>query len=394
MILELATSGHQILIAFSFLSAAATCLFLSLAGWRSALAAGGGTILLVCGLCIRAEIFLALPYLVLMRTEKTSFRVFIRSVVANALAPAAALIVFFVLRHYAGPFSGSTAAFFEQFFHWSNIVPGLVSMALGCGIATVLFGTGVMAFLVIRRVLPTAQMAARVAIDELLGPLALIIVPFVFWIGNPQPSRHFLLVLAGLAILIAWAISRLPAFRSVLAFATVLGIVLANQVLSEVVRPVLLRMNAARSPYRPPPEFSKTFTHAPLGWSWQHHAAHEYRLLRWKALGDAVATACDANTVIFSDESEQVFSRLYAGGSKVQSSLGHVDGFLAFRATRGTHHFVFISKMTGWPEDALAIVLSDPNFNAYQLYADPYLASVYDKTAIPVDRVARFGCNN
>ena len=120
----------------------------------------------------------------------------------------------------------------------------------------------------------------------------------------------------------------------------------------------------------------------------------EYRLLRWKALGDTVATACDANIVIFSDESEQLFSRLYSGGSTVQASLAYVDGFVTFNGTRGTQHFVFISKMTGWPKDAIATVLSDSSFEGYQLYADPYLPSVYDRTAIPADRMARFGCVN
>ena len=272
MIFELATSGHQILIAFSFLSAAATCLFLPLAGWRFALAGGGGTILLICGLCVRAEIFLALPYLVLMRTKTSSWRAFVLSVITNAVAPAAALIFFLLLRYYVGPFPGSKAAFFEQYYHWSSIVPGLVSMSLGCGVATVIVGTGVMAFLIIRRIRSSAQTDVRVT-EELLGPAALIIAPFVFWVAKSGPSRHFLLVLAGLTILIGWAVSRLLAFRVVPAFATVISLVLANQVISEAVRPPLLRMNAARSPYRPPPEFSRTFTHAPLGWSWRHHIA-------------------------------------------------------------------------------------------------------------------------
>jgi hypothetical protein len=392
MILELATSGHQVLIAFCFLSIAATFLFWPLAGWRAALAASIGAILLICGLCMRAEIFLALPYLVLMRTKTTSWRIFIRSFIANSIAPAAALIAFFILRHYTASLPGNTAGFFGQFYHWSSIAPGLVYMALGCGIATVLVGTGVLAFLVIRSVRSPEPIDAKITVDQLIGPIALIIVPFVFWVANPQPSRHFLLVLAGFAILIGWAVNRLLAFRVVPALVTVLAIIVANQVLSEVVRPILLRTNAARSPYRSPPQFSTTFTHAPLGWSWQHHSALEDRLLRWKALGDTVATACDTNVVIFSDESDQLFSRLYAGGLKVQSSVGYVDGFLAFSGTLKSHHFVFMPKMTGWPKDAIASVLSDPRFNGYQLYADPYLPSVYDKTAIPADRIVRFGC--
>lgn len=415
MLLELATSGHQILVAFSFLSAAATCLFWPLAGWRAVLAAIGGTILLICGLCIRADVFLAMPFLVLTRINTTSWQMLLRSVVLNAISPTVALLIFFVLKRYiasfpddaagivehnaAGIFEHGTAAIFEQFYQifeqfyrWSNVVPGLIYMSLGCGIATVLAGTGAVVFVIIRRVRSIASHDVSGALHQLIGPIALILVPFAFWVANPSPSRHFLLVLVGFSILIGWAVSNLLALRFVLALVTVLGLIAANQVLSEAARPTLLRINAARSPYRSPPEFYNTFTNAPLGWFSQHHTALEYRLVRWKAFGDMVATACDANIVVFSDKSEQIFSRLYAGGAPVQASARYIRGFLAFSGGRGPHRFVFIYKTTGWPKDAVATMLADPNFDDYQLYADPYLPSIYDRTAIPVSRLARFGC--
>jgi hypothetical protein len=33
-----------------------------------------------------------------------------------------------------------------------------------------------------------------------------------------------------------------------------------------------------------------------------------------------------------------------------------------------------------------------PGFADYKLVADPYTLSIYDKTAIPAERAARFGC--
>ena len=393
MVLELATSGHQILIAFFFLSAAAACLFWRVAGWRAVSAAIVGTILLICGLCVRAEIFLALPYLVLTRLNFASWHIFLRSVTARALSPTAALIAYLALKHniVSTPHGFEAQSFLKLFYHWSNVGPAIVYMSLGCGIATVL-GAGVVVLAIVRRVWSSARDDTKSTLEQLIGPIALILVPFLFWVGNPQPSRHFLLMLAGISILIGWAVSNLLTFRVVPALVTVLGIIGANQVLSEGVRPALLRMNAARSPYHLPPETHATFTHAPLGWIWRHHATHEFRLLRWKALGDMVATACDANTVIFSDESAQIFSRLYAGGAPVQSSVRDIHGFPAFSGTLGAHHYVFISKIEGWPRDAVATVLADPSFDNYQLYADPFLPSIYDIMAIPVRRLARFGC--
>ncbi len=55
VMLELGTSGHQILLAFSFLFAGATCLFLPLAGWNLIAARISGFGLLIVGLCIRAK---------------------------------------------------------------------------------------------------------------------------------------------------------------------------------------------------------------------------------------------------------------------------------------------------------------------------------------------------
>jgi hypothetical protein len=424
LLLELATSGHQILVAFSLLSAATACLFWRASGWRAGLAALAGTILLIGGLCVRADIFLALPYVVLTRVNLSSRQSFSRSVIRNALAPTAAFIVFFALRHYTAfaphetsesglGFFGKFPQLFAEFYRWANVVPGFVYMTLGCGIATVILGVGVVVLLTVRNVWVGPTPDWMNTLGQLMGPISLIVVPFVFWLPNPQPSRHFLLVLAGLSILIGWAIGKLLTFRFVPALVSVLIIVAANQALSEGVRPALLRMNATRSPYRPPPEPYNTFNHAPLGLAWRHHATLESRLLRWKALGDTVATSCDANIVIFSDEPEQIFSRLYASGTSIKAnavcatdnrevSCNHaplyrggtrIDGFRAFRATRGPRRFTFIYKTSGWPKDAVATILADSNFDGYQLYADAYLPSVYDKTAIPVDRLAKFGCD-
>jgi hypothetical protein len=172
-----------------------------------------------------------------------------------------------------------------------------------------------------------------------------------------------------------------------------LGLIAANQVLSEAVRPALLRRNAARSLYRPPPEFLTTFTLAPLGLSWQHHAALDARWHKWNEVGDMAATSCEANTVIFSDNAEQLIARFFAAGGKLdRSNLFLVHGFSAYSGNIGAHHYVFIPKLTGWPNDAVAEVLADPAFDNYKLYADPILPSIYDKVAIPPARMARFGC--
>lgn len=392
VVLELATSGHQILIAFSFLFAAATCLFLPLAGWRAALVGFAGSILLIIGLCIRAEIFLALPFIVLARLNLSSWSTSLRSLLLNAAWPTIAFVTFLVLKHIIVPHqSANGPGFFEQFYHWSNILPGTIYMSLGSGIATVIAGITA-ALAIIQKIRSTDSETIKPILEKLLGPLALTLIPLVFWIANPQPSRHFILTVAGLSILIGSTISDFKKFERIPAALLVLGLLAGNQILSEAVRPWLLKLSAARSPYIRPPEANETFTHAPVGWIWQHHAALDSRLHKFKEIGETVKTSCGNNTLILSDESEQILSRLYAGGTPVEASVGQVNGFGTFRARVRNRNFVFIVKMNGWPKDAVAMVLNDPSFDNYQLYADPYLPSTYDKTAIPADRLAKFGC--
>jgi hypothetical protein len=392
VVLELATSGHQILIAFGFLFASATCLFLPVTGWRAVLAGVAGSILLITGLCMRAEIFLALPFIVLARIRLDSWWAFAKSLFFNAISPTASFVVFLFLKHHIVPsIADNGPSFFEQFYRWSNILPGTVYMSLGGGIATVSAGIAVI-FAIIKKMSSGDLNNTKRVLEQILGPIALIMVPFVFWIANPQPSRHFLLTIAGISILIGWAVSRLTRASFLPAALCVLGLIVANQVLSEFVRRPLLSMNAARSPYTRPPELHDTFTHAPLGWIWQHHAALDSRLHSFRDLGQLLSTSCDADTLILSDESEQLLSRLYDGGTAVKASSDRINGFLAYRATAGNKHFVFIIKMSGWPHDAVAMVLNEPSLGSYTIYADPYLPSNYDKEAIPPTRLANFGC--
>jgi hypothetical protein len=398
MVLDLATSGHQILTATAFLWAAAACLFWPLAGWRALLAAIAGTFLLICGLCIRAEIVLAVPYLVLTRVNLTSWRTFLRSVAVNAVSPSAAFVTFLVLRQSIAVFPRSITdeidlgTVFERFFSWSNVVRAFAFMPLGCGIATVVVAVGLGFLVIAGKIRPRVADAYKVTLEQLIGPIALVLVPFVFWLGNPAPSRHFILVLAGFSILIGWAISNWPALRFAPVLTAVIGLIVANQVLSEAVRPTLLRMNAAGSAFHLPPEFYTTFDHAPLGWTWQHHAAVDARWHQVDALGDILATSCDANTVIFTDEAEHFIHRFFAAGWRLDPSKTFIHGANAFSGNLGAHYYVIMPKWTAYPKDVVAEVLADPSFDDYKLYADPYTISTYEKMAIPDRRLAQFGC--
>src|ERR1700745_1349951 len=107
-------------------------------------------------------------------------------------------------------------------------------MALGAGIATVLAGTAAGIWAIRRSVRPRVPDDTTIR-EQLIGPAVLILVPFVFWMFDPI-ARHFILTVAGFAILTGWAITKFSGPRFAPVFVSVLTLIAANQVLSEAVR--------------------------------------------------------------------------------------------------------------------------------------------------------------
>jgi hypothetical protein len=390
MMIELGTSGHQALPMFAFLSAAALCLFLPLRGWPAVVAGIVGMLLLVAGFLSRGEIFLAFPWLVLSRIDTSSFRRFIISGLLRSLPPVGAIIAFLVLQRLAVTvkMGSEVGHYFFTFYTWATIPPGLVYMVVGCGLATAALGGLATLWLLISHLRATH----RHDLAALLGPLALVIVPMAFFLPNPMPTRHFMLTLAGFGIILGILASRRPALGRTTVYAGLAALVIANHVLAELVRPLLLRVNEAHSPYLPSQDIYQTTTHANIGWFWQRHAALIARRERWQALGDRISTSCDSHTLALTDEGPHLFTRLYASGVPVKANVFTLAGFFGIHGVRDGKDFIVMEKMNGWPDDAVATVLADPALNAYHLVEDPWTMSKYDRTPIPPNRAASFGC--
>jgi hypothetical protein len=388
MMVELGTSGHQVMPMLAFLSAAAVCLFLPLKGWAAVGAGVVATALLVAGFLSRGEIFLAFPWLVLSRIDTRDFRHFMISGVLRSLPPLASMVLFLILQKSVVDvqMASSVGQYFFEFYTWATIVPGAVYMAVGCGLATATLG--ILALLWVTG----SAIRNRGFEAELLGPLALIIVPMAFFLPNPMPTRHFLLTLAGFGILFGILVTRRVAFGRAAVYGLVAALVVGNHVLAEVARPTLLRANEAHSPYLPLHDAYETTTHANIGWFWQRHAALIARRERWRTFGDKISTSCDAHTIVFSDENPQLFSRLYAAGLPVKADEYWYGHFGVKHAIRNGKEFIMMEKMNGWPEDAVAKVLADPALRDFKLINDPWTMSKYDLTPIPPDRAPTFGC--
>jgi hypothetical protein len=390
MMVELGTSGHQVLLMFAFLSAAAVSLFLPLRGWQAVLAGVVGMLLLVAGFLSRGEVFLAFPWLVLSRIDASSFRRFITSGLLRSIPPIGAIILFLALQRMfvAVEVGTKVGNYFFDFYTWATVPPGVVYLVVGCGLATAALGLLAAVWLVISRLRPSDD----ADLATLLGPLALLVVPMVFFLPNPMPTRHFMLTLAGFGIVLGIVASRRPALGRAAVYAAVATLVVANHALAELVRPLLLRVNAAHTAYLPANDAYPTTTHVNIGWFWQRHAALIARRERWQAFGDKISTSCDAHTLVSTDEGSHIFSRLYAAGLPIQAEPFHIAGFRGIHGVRDGKDFIVLEKMNGWPGDAVATVLADRSLSQYRLAQDPLTMSIYDRTPIPPDRTATFGC--
>ncbi|MBN8874809.1 MAG: hypothetical protein J0H67_18380 [Rhodospirillales bacterium] len=418
---EMFTSGHPTIPMFALLGAAAVLLFLPVRGWAAVIAAFGGFLLLLTGMTVRGEIFLAFPWLVLARADTSTLRKFLLSCVLRSIAPLAAIIVFLLAQKYVQALTHSdlgatVSTYFLESYTWVTIKPGLVYLALGCGILTTLAAGVALAWYCARNLL--RRTAAAEWLSELLGPLALILVPLAFFLPNPVPTRHYFLVLAGMAIVTAIALVRGMRAGSLLACCIALALGTGDQVASELVRPTLVRINEAHSPYIPVPEAYPTATHANLGWEWRRHEALLQRREEWNAFGAKLLTSCDTHVIVVSDEMEQIFSRLYQNGAAVTAhrvtipvnaakpAVGSDDpdalhmimvgaGELrlpGFMGVRDGRTFIMVEEAHAWPADPIATILADPAYDAYHVVADPYTVSKFDRTPIPPDRQVRFGC--
>jgi hypothetical protein len=335
-----------------------------------------------------------------------------------------ALAVFVVLQHSISSsehaaVTSTIGTYFMESYGWATVLPGVIYMTVGCGFATVAAAVIAGLYLVRNAVFDSGPSASR-EWAALLSSSALIVVPLLFFLPNPAPPRHFHMTLAGMGILIGVALAARPAFGRVVVIGVALAIGVANQVMAEVLRPTLLRVNEAHSPYLPVPTDYPTATHANLGWEWRRHAALVEKRERWQAFGEKLRTSCDPYVIVLSDEVEQLFSRLYAGGTPVEARrisievdagaapinpalrqdpttlvIGKGDNKLTGTiGERRGKTFVMMEKSHLWPGDAVATILANPSFDKYKLIADPYTMSKYDKTPVPADRAPRFGCSD
>ena len=400
LFLEMATSGHQLLIALAFFLAANLLLVLDVRGIWAIAAHVAAILLLFIGLTMRAELPLAFPWLTLALPPhlNPTVRSFSRAIMTRCTVCVIAFALFLIVLHYgvhAPVANGNTKAnamngistFLAAFYKLDNIPRGFVILAIGCGLMTVLLGS-----------ISLAAQAAWLARDphwlktllfgaNLLAPVSLILFGAVFWVPNPNPARHFTFVLLGLSVLAALGVARIFRLGIVGALATGIAIILANQAVAEVVRPTIL--SHLHSQYLQFPEHDRTTGTVPLGFFTRHHAGIVERREILTNLGRAIAASHEPRLLVVSSYLFQFESLLFAPGADTRiTGRVSIGPFTGIKLVRGGQSFVFVDPFLIWPQDPIALILADPELNDYRIFQDPYSLSADDKTQVPADRVA------
>jgi hypothetical protein len=130
----------------------------------------------------------------------------------------------------------------------------------------------------------------------------------------------------------------------------------------------------------------------PIGDSIRFHRAVQAEMRGADDFAERVGGLCDTNLLVLSDHVPLLSSHLYGWPGPWTVEEGKLHRFSILTARNGHRTFLFVSVHEGWPEDPVAAVLATPGLHQFKLIRDPDTLSIYDKTAIPPDRVARSGC--
>ncbi len=395
MMLELGTSGHPILPAFALFAAGSLCLLLPVGVVRAIPFAILGSLLLLAAMVTRAEVALALPFVVLARADFGSFTRLLKSSGPRAVAAVLATAGFLLLKWVyvdTTPGSGGLGAFLAHFIRFKDIPVGAFTLAFNCGIVTVVAGL-VAIFWMIRatHAAPAASAQRTALLNSAAGPLLLIVPALVFWIANPRPGRHFILCLAGISMLVGWSISRAFSARPMLVYALAFSIVAGNQAVGALTGPLVLKYAPSKLLVRPG-NIHHMPRGVPTGSSWDYHRALVEEQLRITAFANSAQDPCDEKTMVMSLDATQIFSDFYSVSDPWAARERKLGRFSYLEAQIRGRAVVALLEFDGWPRDAAADALTDPAFGGYKLVRDPNNISIYDHAVIPPDRVAHLGC--
>lgn len=266
--LELAGGAHPLLLALAALLGGTILLWYRARGAAELILRLLAAIVLCLALTIRLEVALAFPLLVLAPPAGRKWKPYLRGCLLRLGVTVAACAGFLLARSQILARGEETSTeFVEAWYRLENIPIGIGALSLAVGLASMvaLAWAGLRFARTIGR--SDKRWTTRLyRLLPMLGPLAVIGATFIFWIANPLPARHFLLLALGAAIVIAVAATAgRRSLRSAMVLAAVL--IAGNQLLSALVNPYVVQASGFAAhrgwPY---------LLTAPSGFAWDRRA--------------------------------------------------------------------------------------------------------------------------
>lgn len=369
-------SAHPMLLAGACLFGATACLVGSGRGGRvRILELAAGLALLVLGLSFRGEIGLAYPFiLACVWTRGRAHRA--RDLAGVALVLVAAWGVYAKLQtpwiETTGGAWASAQAFVESFYALRRIGRGVLLLVLSLGLAS-------LALLLWR------WRDARPVGLRLLPGLALALPELAFWLPNPQPARHLVLAVAGLALCAGalWG-DRVNRLSSVRLWGLVVGLALVNQIAAELVRPLLVRQQdwayAAAGARRATPQVPM------LGLVWWDHKVLLEAERGMQDEARRIAAARPRQLLVLGDSRYHIVAHLLADDPQLRMHVDEFAGAETVWLTGPGRRIGLISKFSAWPQDTAARLLAQPDPGRTPVYVQASTLSRHDRTDIPPER--------
>jgi hypothetical protein len=374
MMLPLTTSGHPLV-------PAAALVFFS--GWLLLRAAPfddvrrygplclAAWVVATVSLTVRAEVFLAFPFLWLAAATASPPRR--AGFIAPALALGAAFGTFLLLQQdYVAEAGGSGSRlmrFLASFTDPARIPRGLALLGLSTGVATGLASLA-------------ALLGRRTPLPVLLLPAALALPAFLFWVPVPEPARHFFFVVLALCLAAGLWLSAL-ARRPAHALLAAVGLVLLNQAIAEAVHRPLV---AAYDWTYPRLGDRRVTERAPTGaWIPDQQAQRQVaEALREEAV--ALAAAAPPRLLILADQPGHLIAELIARHPDLRWMESAGNGLEYTRLTSPGRDYLLVRKNSIWPRDAVAAVLENDAWQALPVYLQPATVSRFERTPVPPER--------
>jgi len=376
MMLPAAFSGHPLIPAAGCLFCGGLLFFQAVrAATRASYAVcwANAAAVLMLGLSLRAEIVLAFPFLWLAMLLDERGRDW-RSLAIAAAVLMLSFAMFVELQQLfivaSGKNGSGLATFLRHYMSVAGVARGAFVLTLATGVVTTVAG------------LYGAWRQRRDARIYLLIVLAL--PALLFWLPNPQPSRHFFFVsLAAATVLAVWIHRRVKG--EVQRVALALAVVIANQVAAEV----LYRPIVAAYPWSYPAFERQATQQVPLGGFPFAQRANQRLAAMEHDEASALAARAPAKLLVFADSQHYIIGRLIALDPALRWSERAVNGIVVTFLESPTRTVALVEKYSAWPRDVTAEVLSMPDWRAWPVYVQPTTVSRYDRTRVPAEREFR-----